>query len=194
MITITVINEEMGMEATQDRVIVLEDPYKSGRECVACEGKGHQGISCEECHGTGKYRGNKRSDSNCTTCSVGEGPFLRVLKYMPCIVCRGTGTSSIAIPDDQQTRPTTGIIKSIGPLCGFIRIGGEWVELPEKAKLKEGQRVAYHQHCGNIFELGAKKDIKIRVIKESEVLLRIHGIMKKTPEQGEFTELKEVGL
>lgn len=194
MITLAVINEELAMDATQDRVIVLEDPYKSGRECAACEGKGHQGIKCEECKGNGYYRGKQSSDAECTTCTVGEGPLKRTLKYMPCLICKGSGSSSIIIPDDAKTRPTTGVVQSLGPLCGYVRVGGEWVEIVKDAKLKVGDRVLYTNYTGNIFELGAKKDIIIRILKESEVLARLQGIVKSTPEQGEHKELAEVGL
>jgi len=46
MITLAVLNEELGMDATQDRVIILEDEYKSGRDCTKCLGKGHTNEAC----------------------------------------------------------------------------------------------------------------------------------------------------
>jgi len=196
MITLAVLNEELVMDATQDRVIILEDEYKSGRDCTKCLGKGHTYEACSECGGRGTYRGQpeSRDPGPCTSCSVGEGPLKRTLKYKPCDVCNGTGTSSIVIPDDAKTRPTTGIVKAIGPLCGYNRIGGEWVKLPDEACLKIGDRVLYHAHCGNIFEMGSKNEIKIRYVKESEILGRLHGVVKKSPAQGEFNELTEVGI
>jgi hypothetical protein len=46
---------------------------------------------------------------------------------------------------------------------------------------------------GNIFELGRKDEVVIRYIKESEILGRLHGVVKKTPTQGEH-EGKDSGL
>jgi len=194
MITVTVVNEEMALQAGWDRVIVLEDPYKSGRECLSCGGLGHEGEPCTECHGNKKYRGKVESDDECTTCTVGQGVFRRSLGFLPCNGCKGSGTSSIFIPDDAQTRPTTGVIQSLGPLCGYIRMHGDWVLVPVAARYKVGDRVIFHAHVGNKFELGSKNDVVIRFIKESELLGTVKGIVKKSPEHGEFKELKEVGI
>jgi co-chaperonin GroES (HSP10) len=196
MITYAVVNEDLAMEASMDYIIVLEDEYKSGRDCSACDGKGHLNIECSECHGRGTYRGKPFDiePGYCTTCTVGQGPLRKTLKFMPCHICNGTGTSSIVIPDDAQVRPTTGVVQSLGPLCGYIRTGGEWVKIPTECQLKNGDRVLYHQHTGKIFELGAQGKVKIRYIKEGEILGRLHGVVKRTPTQGEFGELKEVGI
>lgn len=194
MITIAVINEELAMEATWDRIIVEEDPYKDGRACTTCGGLGHCNVACDECHGNGRYRGKSNSEADCTTCTIGEGPMRRTLKHLPCVVCKGSGTSSIVIPDDAQERPTTGVIRSVGPLCGYVKMGGELVKIPEEACLHVGDRVLYHKHTGNIFELGGRGELKIRYLKESEVLGKLKGVMKKTPTHGEFTELSSVGV
>ncbi len=196
MITLAVINEELAMSALWDYVIVLEDPYKSGRDCPHCDGKGHQNQECEECHGRGTFRGKVMNATfdPCTTCTVGEGPLRKTLKFMPCLVCKGTGTSSIVTPEDTHTRPTTGIVQSVGPLCSYTKMGGELVRIPEEARIKTGDRVLYHTFVGSIFELGTTSKIKIRYIKESEILGRLHGVVKKTPLQGEHTELMETGI
>lgn len=197
MITLAVINEEMGMEASMDRVIVLEDPYKSGRDCTTCNGTGEEkGVKCVECGGNHYYRGKKPragedEPDNCTTCVVGEGPLQRKLKWNPCPTCKGKGTSSLIIPEDSQTRPTTGVIQSVGPLCGYRIVAGEWLKMPAEACFKVGDRVLYHNMTGSIFDIGDKR---IRYIKEAELLGRLHGVVAKTPLQGEHAELKEVGM
>lgn len=198
MITVAVINEELALSAFWDRIVVEEDEFRSGMECSACGGIGHRGLECPECHGNGAFRGkvNDINDWSCSTCTVGEGPLKKTLKFAPCPVCNGKGTSTIIIPDDAQTKPTTGVVKSIGGLCGYIKLEGSYIKLPEDACIKVGDRVVYHSHTGNYYELGKDNKTKIRVLKESEVLCRIHSAQEKSKsfEEGSYPEIKEVGV
>lgn len=196
MITVAVINEELALEAFWDRVVVEEDPFRSGMECSACNGAGHRGLECPECHGNGAFRGKptEMNDWTCSTCTVGEGPLKKTLKHAPCPVCEGQGTSSIIIPDDAQTKPTTGIVKSVGQLCGYIKLEGSYIRLPEEARIKIDDRVVYHSHTGNYYELGKDNKTKIRVLKESEILCRLHSAKTKSFEEGSYPEVKEVGV
>lgn len=195
MITVGIINEQLAIEPFQDRVLVLMDGYRSGRECLKCEGKMHLGVKCEYCKGT-KFHNAKEENGSCRDCEVGTSDLRRSLGFEPCDLCKGTGTSSIIIPEDSQTRPTTGKIVGIGALCGKIRIDGQWIDLPEDAKVKKGDRVIFTNFSGNEYELpdGKGNKVKFRLLKEVELMGRLHGVEKKTLENTAFAELEGVGI
>src|SRR5258708_38336566 len=41
---LAVIDSEVAMEALNDNIIILEDPFRTGFECKRCDGEGHVGI------------------------------------------------------------------------------------------------------------------------------------------------------
>lgn len=182
------------MEAYYDRIVVVQDEYKSGRECTKCGGKGHLGVKCKYCRGTGRWKGADTSEL-CPDCTVGSGPLAKALGHDKCDLCDGQGTSSIVVPEDSEKRPTTGVITSVGYMCQFIKTPEGFLPRPSEACLRVGDRVIFTNFSGNQYELGAAKSKRmVRILKEAEVL----GILKSepvaTPQAAEFNELAAVGM
>lgn len=172
---IAVVNEEFGLEAIEDIVIVLEDNYRSGLECTVCGGKRHEGVKCKHCKGTGFHKG-KEENGLCPDCEVIHEKGRESLGYVPCSQCNGKGGTIIA-PENSQRRPTTGKILSAGVGCN---------------ELHANDRVGYTNHSGHVYEFGRKKEVVIRVLREREILFRIHGVAGV--DHVENAELKGVGL
>jgi hypothetical protein len=142
----------MGMEALFDRVLVVEDEFRSGYECDTCGKSGH--VACKDCK-DGSSPLNP--DIRCKSCSG--------TKQIKCPECNGLG-ETIVIPEVAKRRPTTGQIVSIG--C-------------DVKGLKQGEYVAYPGFCGEVWELsgidhgGAERTIVMRIMKEREVICRVTG-------------------
>src|SRR6267142_5973894 len=102
----------MEWEAHFDRIIVLQDDFRSGLECKRCLGRDVRKeisvISCENCNGTGKSVIVK--DGKCSMCS-GDG-------VIPCPECKGKG-GTLILPENAERRPTTGTIVSAGERCNI---------------------------------------------------------------------------
>lgn len=194
MITVAVINEDLGIKAWWDRIVVLEDEVKSGMECSACKGVGNLGVKCPDCNGTKAHRGRPESGWECDSCMGGKGSVPRPMGFVPCELCSGRTTSTIIIPDDAETKPTTGTIQSIGQLCGYIKLEGAYIKLPDDVCLHIGDRVVFQRHSGHLFELGKKSEFKVRIIKESEVLCTTIGGVGKPISPEINKELAEVGI
>jgi co-chaperonin GroES (HSP10) len=147
---------EMTLEASEDRIIVIEDEFVSGYECTTCDGVGS--IVCENCHGTGQSIINK--DARCSAC--------KGAKNIVCPSCKGKTVEEggLVIPDASVRRPTTGTIASIGP---------------EVTTYKRGQAVIYTSFSGHVFELNAydtkvrQVQIVIRIIQASDILAKVTG-------------------
>lgn len=181
------------MEAYGDRIVVLQDEYKSGRECVKCEGKGHLNVICPYCKGTKQFKG--KGDGECPDCTIGSGPLSKTLGHVPCDLCSGQGTSSIIVPEDSEKRPTTGVITSVGWLCDFMKTPEGFVPKPPNERMKTGDRVIFTNFSGNVYELGsAKKKFVVRILKEAEVLGILREAPEVTPKAQEFSDLAAVGL
>lgn len=180
------------LEAWEDRVVVLVDEYKSGRECVKCNGKGHLDVKCPHCGGNGYFKG-RREDGPCPDCTIGEGPLSKSLGRVPCDLCFGQGTSSIIVPEDAEKRPTKGVITSVGPLCRYFRGSGALLPKPPDCILKIGDHVFFTLYSGNEFLLGpSNKQICIRILREAEILGKLRSNVKIEPET--FQELADVGM
>jgi co-chaperonin GroES (HSP10) len=151
------------MEAHADRILVLQDDFVSGFECVDCGGTGY--LRCVECKGEGKYssmaatgKGNAFSiEKKCSSCD-GKGK-------QACRACGGKG-GLLVIPDASERRPTTGTIVSVGnKVTDFTR----------------GQGVLYPSFAGQVLELEDKdihgRDVKVTIVilRDSEVLTKVKG-------------------
>ena len=140
----------VSFEATGDRILVMEDPFKSGYECETCGGSGK--LKCDNCE-----EGITSTGKKCSFCEQSG--------RIKCPVCLGKG-GLIVVPDNQQARPTTGRIVSIGE---------------DVKKYGVGESCLYASYCGHLLELGGydshDNEIKVnlRVIRESEMLCRITG-------------------
>ena len=143
----------MTMEASADRMIVVEDPFVSGYECVVCGGRGV--VSCENCEGTGKSVIVK--DGKCSHC---QGS-----KTMKCPECGGKG-GTIVVPEVSERRPTTGQIVSTGP---------------QITQYKRGESVLYPSFSGHVMDLtasdrdGNEVVAAIRILQESDILAKVSG-------------------
>jgi co-chaperonin GroES (HSP10) len=144
------------MEAFNDRLLVIEDEFRSGYECRMCL-KSQAGIGwlvCENCGGTGASVIVK--DGKCSHCD-GVG---RVL----CQNCKGKGVEEggLVIPDASSRRPTTGIVVSIGD---------------KTERVQRGESVIYTSFSGHVYDLELPNGniVVIRVIQESDILAKVSG-------------------
>lgn len=153
---------ELKFEALGDRLIIQEDEFKTGYECVTCGGNGSH--TCGVCKGTG-HRGIKK----CSDCE-GKGTLI-------CDNCKGKGGLIIA-PEVSQRRPTSGTIVSAGP--GKTEMG-KLIPM----QLKVGQSVLYSNFAGYVIDLNrAGKNITLRILHESEILCRLEGHLTMTNLRG----------
>jgi hypothetical protein len=147
----------VAFEAWNDRLVIAEDPFKSGYECGDCGQTGR--IKCQNCNGSGKS--GVVSGAKCTACN-GEG-------NQTCPACKGKGVL-LEIPDAAKRRPTTGVIVSRGELV--------------TAGLQRLDSVLYHDWVGASFDLtgagedGIERSVTIRIIRENDVLSKVHGHME----------------
>lgn len=149
----------MTMEAAGDRIIVVEDEFKSGYECGMCEGAGT--LICENCNGTGKSSISK--DARCSQC---QGR-----KSVTCPECKGKTVveGGLVVPEASVRRPTTGTIVSVGP------------DVTLRGRFARADSVIYTSFSGHVFELnafdlaGREIVIVIRVIQESDILAKVSG-------------------
>lgn len=133
-------------EALGDRLIILEDEFKTGYECSKCNGHGK--IGCYEC----SAQGTKPNGKKCSSCE-GSG-------HVVCDQCGGKGGLIIA-PETAQRRPTTGRIVSAGDRVQHLRVD---------------QNVMYSNFSGYVVDLErAGQPICLRIVHETEVLCRIEG-------------------
>ena len=131
------------LEATGDRLVVVQDDFKFGTECMRCGARDIRMISqteqrsvvaCPQCHGARTVAKAGRADVllRCSECDA--------LGYIVCPECNGTGTEQglIAHPQDREQRPTTGTIVSVG-----------W----KVEHYKRGESVIYPGFAGHFWEL-----------------------------------------
>jgi len=144
------------MEAFDDRILVIEDEFRSGYECETCGGK--QLVVCDKCGGSGKSYLN--SLARCSKC---EGK-----RAIECPTCSGKGVrqGGIIVPKVSERRPTTGRIVSIGHSV---------------KNLTRGISVIFPSHIGHVYDVQAWDEnnqeitVVVRVMRETEVLAKISG-------------------
>lgn len=143
----------VGWEAMFERILIVEDRFRSGYECDVCEETGK--VPCKECDENGRSQLNP--EIRCKECNG-----IRLLK---CKSCDGKGVL-LEIPEVAQRRPTTGTIVSIGK---------------DVNHLKRGDSVLYSNFVGEVYdlsgvdEIGREKKLVLRVMKEKEIICRITG-------------------
>jgi hypothetical protein len=169
------------MEATGDRVIVVQDEFRSGMECVVCRGKnirplegGEAGktvsaVECQECHGKGSITKDREGLEplivRCNWCK-GKG-------WVPCPACEGKGGIVVFAQQDEKS-PTTGTIVSVGEkiFCarcegvGFVMEPISKSEMHKQTctwcngtggskKYRRGEAIIYPSFAGHFWELEA---------------------------------------
>jgi co-chaperonin GroES (HSP10) len=156
-------------EAENDRLIVLQDEYRSGYECPKCldkdirsmQGREVSVIDCENCGGKGNYQ-----KGNLTVkCSVCEAKG-----FVPCPECQGKG-GTIIMAETAKRLPTTGTIVSLGP------------DIADKRK--RGDKVIYPSFSGHAFDLkaydvhGKVVDAVIVILRDQEIIARMYGTLEQ---------------
>ena len=148
---------KIALEATEDKVVILLDKFKTGFECSNCKGTGLLGkCGCDA--------GVNRFGTACTKCN-GE-PDKNVGDDCP--ICKGRGTS-IIIPESSKSLPTSGIIVSAGPQC---------------SKRAVGERILFGAHTG--YYLPFKGNVRLRIMREHEPLCIIHMLDNGDDVLGDF--------
>lgn len=173
------------LEAYGDRIVVIEDEFRSGYECTQCGGKGT--LICETCDGSGvefcdNCKGSGESSlvpgAKCTQC---EGE-----RTQPCGMCRGSKIETcpgcdgkgglLVVPEQSVRRPTTGSVVSIGWRVNN-RIARLWAAILGKKIVERGTSVMYTSFSGHVYELEIPDhgQIVIRVIQESDIISLVSG-------------------
>jgi hypothetical protein len=163
---IFIIQGKLGLEAIEDKILILIDKFRSGYECKDCAESGTY-ISCE-CERAG-HPGQNRLGGLCKYCN---GSY-STRKGKSCISCNGTGTTLI-MPENARAIPTSGIIVSVGPLCKTRKVG---------------ERVLFGAHTG--YYLPFKGNAKIRVMREDEPMCKILAIGNNEV-IGDFLQIDEM--
>ena len=162
------------MEAHGDRVIVIQDDFRFGTECLTCRAKdirtisgGYDGrqasvIECPECKGVKRVHkaGNTTLMVNCSECGA-QG-------WIVCPDCKGTGAEAglITHPQAREERPTTGQILSVGPRV---------------KEFQRGESVIYDTYSGQGFTLNGPdvngNDVQVTfvILREDECKARVRG-------------------
>lgn len=168
---IFVIAGKLGLEAIEDKILILIDKFRSGYECKDCGETGIY-INCEcERLGTPGRKINGKFDKTCPYCN-GDDSTRELRKGKTCSSCKGTG-STLLMPENARAIPTSGVIVSIGPLCKIREIG---------------ERVLFGAHTG--YYLPFKGNAKIRVMREDEPMCKIHAVDNNTV-LGDFIQIED---
>lgn len=161
---VLVVGGKIALQATEDKIIILLDKFKSGFECSFCGGDG-RGRRCVDCINGVNSRGFK--------CKICDGEPDRWIGKT-CPQCKGKG-STIIIPDSAKALPTSGTIVSVGPEC---------------KKRKVGERVVFGVHTG--FFLPFKGNVRLRLMREYEPLCLLYLLDTDDKEVlGDFLQLDE---
>lgn len=153
---------QIAIEALSDQVIIEEDKFKSGYECSKCGGDCYLDEKCDFCKGTGRESVGAPEERLCRMCcpphilqTMGQQPGKKL-----CDLCNGKGGLVIA-PEMSQRRPTSGLVKSIGPEVKVIKVG---------------DRALYSMFAGTAINF--KQKGTIRIMHEHEIMSRLHGVGK----------------
>lgn len=169
---IFVVAGKLGLEATEDKILILIDKFRSGYECKDCNETGtYISCQCERDKTPGRYI-NGRVDKACPYCEGSELIRNERRGRDRCSSCNGTGTT-LKMPENTRGIPTSGIIVSVGPLCKSRRVA---------------ERVLFGSHTG--YFIPFKGNAKIRCMREDEPLCKIYSIMNNEV-LGDFLEIEE---
>lgn len=132
-----------------DRLLIIEDEFRSGYECRACGGTGT--VGCDECRGTGAYlRGD--TEFKCAQCE-GRGRLV-------CGECNGKG-ALLVVPDTAQRRPSTGRVVSVGDRVEHFDVG---------------DNVLYSNFAGHAMDIPMGEGVVVlRILHEKEILAAVEG-------------------
>jgi hypothetical protein len=149
----------IGLEALTDRIIILQDEYRSGYECQRCMERDVRNnvsmVKCDNC-----FNGTTSTGKKCTPCNG--------LAVVPCPECGGKGGLLASSDQDKDKRPTTGTVCSIGESVTRINLG---------------ERVMFPSYIGHSFDLAAI-DIHgntvtavVTMCRYEDLLCKLHGVL-----------------
>jgi len=194
---LAVIDNELALEALNNNIVILEDPYRTGFECKACDGEGHTQKLCSTCGGNKVVAQNK--DFNLVAATLTEEDkktlpphFVEMMERKrkeqqeQHVVSGGLEPCSKCIARDKNG---TAYISGFEQ-CSICKGQGASVVVPQEAMnrptsgkvvslgplckwLKAGDRVVYSNMMGNCLKF-KHKDI-FRTMREDEILVRLHG-------------------
>lgn len=155
-------NNDLALECTDDNMCVLQDKFKTGYECSTCGGESYLNEDCEACKGAGKVSIGTEYERFCSLCcpdflreSMGMQPGKKV-----CPTCKGKGALIIA-PQVSEARPTSGVIKSVGPNVKHLKVE---------------DRILFSVFAGTAVKLKQKN--VIRIMHEHEAYCKMYGVGK----------------
>jgi co-chaperonin GroES (HSP10) len=163
---IFVVAGKLGLEAVEDKILILIDKFKSGYECKDCNGTGKY-IACD-CLRAGREFGVTSTNKTCRLKDI----CVKQVVGEDCKTCKGKG-DTLVLPENARAIPTSGIIVSKGPLV---------------TKREIGERVLFGAHTG--YYLPFKGNAKIRCMREDEVLAKIYSIGVDAS-MGDFVQIEE---
>lgn len=162
---IFIVAGKLGLEAIEDKILILIDKFKSGYECKDCNETGiYSGCDCARNREFGV-------NANGKSCSFREACSKQELGT-PCKTCNGTG-QTLVMPENARAIPTSGVIVSKGPKCKIREIG---------------ERVLFGAHTG--YYLPFKGAAKIRCMREEEPLCKIYAV-NTNEVLGDFIQIEE---
>jgi hypothetical protein len=162
---IFVVAGKLGLEAIENKILILIDKFRSGYECKACNETGiYSGCECAQ---AGRYGENSTGKK----CHYKDACDKQVIGTT-CLSCKGTG-STIVMPENARAIPTSGVIVSIGPKCTTRQIG---------------ERVLFGAHTG--YYLPFKGNAKIRAMREDEPLCLIYSVTNNEV-LGDFLQVED---
>lgn len=162
------VTDQLKFSALGDRVLVLEDEFKTGYECASCNGKAN--ITCSDCAGEGSRKIAGGPEKKCSQCD-GKGT-------VRCPACEGKGGLLIA-PQTAERRPATGRVVSVGQ--GKYDNNGNLI--PNNVRV--GDTVLYSNFAGYVVDLArAGQPITLRILHDSEILTLVEGHLTMTNLKG----------
>lgn len=194
---LAIIDGELALEALNNNIVILEDPFRTGFECKACDGEGHTKEPCKSCAGSKVIAEN--TDFNAAAASLSEKDLLdlppsfvenlrkkRKEQEEEKIVSGGLTACRSCISTDARG----GFEISGFEQCKVCKGRGASIVVPETAMnrptsgtivstgmlctfLKAGDRVVYTNMMGHVMKF-KHKDL-FRVMREDEIMCRLHG-------------------
>jgi co-chaperonin GroES (HSP10) len=173
-----IIKGQYALNPKEDRLLVLEDGYKSRFDCGKCGGKKHLGEMCHYCGGTKMYKGSPCRD--CEVASAKTDNYIggtESLGFVPCDQCKGQG-GTIVIPDDSQKNSTTGNILAVGDKVHIYHVG---------------EKIMFTSFTGSPFIF---LDMSLRIINEKDVLCSVKQLKANVEglNEGRFADLDNTGV
>jgi co-chaperonin GroES (HSP10) len=179
-----IIKDAYALKMSTDRVLVIEDKFRSRFDCKACDGEGHTEEVCSLCNGTCIEQYTEINEHNeeiprqmaCRNCTVGTAGARITFGFKICPSCKGK-QAIIITPDESKRETTTGNVIALG----------------EDVKLyKLNEKVLFTNYIGTPFKF---MEIKLRILHEKDILCSVKKLKSNIDnmEIGNFAEIENTG-